>query len=215
MLQNIDSYQSEALKFASIAKGIRKNIFEHETLQFSGHFPPNCQSNYIPYNLKLLIAMILFGPTAQSEASINSQVCSTVAQLILFNVKKTPFCNQKQSRHSLDREPPLSIFIGLNIHSQARSKKMIDLFNELGISISYDRVLQLENSMANSMCQRFQADKIVCPSHLCKGIFVVGALDNVDHNPSSTTAQSSFHGTGISIIQFPTQDNTGNKCLKS
>ena len=92
---------------------------------------------------------------------------------------------------------------------------MIDLFNELGISISYDRVLQLENSMANFMCQRFQADKIVCPSHLRKGIFVAGALDNVDHNPSSTTAQSSFHGTGISTIQFPTQDNTGNKCLKS
>ena len=37
--------------------------------------------------------------------------------------------------------------------------------------------------MANSMCQRFQADKIVCPSHLRKGIFVVGVFDNVDHNP--------------------------------
>ena len=30
--------------------------------------------------------------------------------------------------------------------------------------------------MANSMCQRFQADKIVCPSHLCKGIFVAGVF---------------------------------------
>jgi len=33
----------------------------------------------------------------------------------------------------------------------------------------------------------------------------VGALDNVDHNPSSTTSVSSFHGTGISIFQFPTE----------
>ena len=63
--------------------------------------------------------------------------------------------------------------------------------------------------MALSMCQRFQADNVVCPSHLRKGIFVAGALDNIDHNPSSTTAQSSFHGTGISIIQFPTKDNMG------
>ena len=28
--------------------------------------------------------------------------------------------------------------------------------------------------------------------------FTVGALDNLDHNPSSTTARDSFHGMGIS-----------------
>ena len=36
-----------------------------------------------------------------------------------------------------------------------------------------------------------------------------GALDNLDHNPSSTTAQGSFHGTGISVFQFPTETNHG------
>ena len=29
---------------------------------------------------------------------------------------------------------------------------------------------------------------------------MVGALDNFDHNLSSTPAQSSFHGTGMSIL---------------
>ena len=57
MSQNIDSYESKALKFSSIAKGIRKKIFEHEAFQFSGHFPPNCQSNCRPYKLNLLVAM--------------------------------------------------------------------------------------------------------------------------------------------------------------
>ena len=40
-------------------------------------------------------------------------------------------------------------------------------------------------------------------------LFTVGALDNLDHNPSSTTSQSSFHGTGISLFQFPTRSNPG------
>ena len=31
----------------------------------------------------------------------------------------------------------------------------------------------------------------------------------MDHNTSATTAMSSFHGTGISIFQFPTEDNPG------
>ena len=90
-----------------------------------------------------------------------------------------------------------------------RSKKLIDQLNELCISISYSGVLQLENTMAHSMCQQFQVDNIVYPSHLRKGLFISGALDNVDHNPSSTTAQSAFHGTAISLVQFSTKDNIG------
>ncbi len=34
-------------------------------------------------------------------------------------------------------------------------------------------------------------------------LFTVGALDNSDHNPNSTTAVKSFYGTGISLFQFP------------
>ena len=36
-----------------------------------------------------------------------------------------------------------------------------------------------------------------------KGLFVVGAIDNINHNSTSTFSLSSFHGTGISNIQFP------------
>ncbi len=48
------------------------------------------------------------------------------------------------------------------------------------------------------------------PSQLRHGLFTVGALDNLDHNPSSTTAKDSFHGTGINLFQFPTKLNTGS-----
>ena len=110
------------------------------------------------------------------------------------------------TRHSLDREPPLPIYIGLNIHSLVRSKKLIEQLSNLGISITYDRVLQLEENRALSMCRQYQLNNVVCPSHLQKGHFIAGAMDNVDHNPSSTTADSSFHGTGISIVEYPSED---------
>ena len=54
---------------------------------------------------------------------------------------------------------------------------------------------------------------IVCPSSLRKGFVTVGGVDNLDHNPSSTTAQSSFLGTAISIAQFPTPDSVGDSRL--
>ena len=62
--------------------------------------------------------------------------------------------------------------------------------------------------MVLSLCGQYQANDVVCPTHWRKGLFTVGAMDNIDHNASSTTADSSFHGTGISIIQFPTASNT-------
>ena len=40
-------------------------------------------------------------------------------------------------------------------------------------------------------------------------MFTVGTLDNYDHDPSSTTAHESFHGTSISIFHFPNEAKLG------
>ncbi len=204
--------KSDVVQLASVAKYIRNEMFQEESkFKFDGHFPSNCQKDSVPYSLKLLVSMILNGPSLKNdEINIDSQNSLTISQLILFNSKKNEDSfKKKYTRHSLDREPPLPVYISLNIHSIVCSKKLIDQLNSFGITISYDRVLQLENDMALSMCKQYQANNVVCPSHLRKGAITVGAMDNLDHDPSSSTAHSSFHGTGISVIQFPTADNAG------
>ena len=78
---------------------------------------------------------------------------------------------------------------------------VIEELQYLGISISYNRLMQIEKDIAHSVCSQYQANDVVCPFQLRKGLFVVvGAVDNIDHDPSPTTSRSSFHGTGISII---------------
>ena len=69
MLQSTsaDSDQSEALQIAGVAAGICTEIFKSEEFKFSGHFPSNSECDSIPYNLKLLICMILYGPTPKSK----------------------------------------------------------------------------------------------------------------------------------------------------
>ena len=86
---------------------------------------------------------------------------------------------------------------------------MLTRLYELGISASYERTLELEDGMTTALCNCFVAEDSVCPAQLREGIFTVGALDNIDHNLSSTTAQGSFHGTSISLFQFPTVANPG------
>jgi len=95
------------------------------------------------------------------------------------------------------------------VHALTRSKSLIQQLYQLGISISYDRIVQIEEWIASSACERFAEDGVVAPTCLRKGLFTVGVLDNLDHNPSSTTSVTSFHGTAISLLQLPSEDKPG------
>ena len=114
-------------------------------------------------------------------------------------MKKKSSDSAVKTRHILDREPPLPIYVGLSIHHMTRSKKLIQQLYQIGVCVSYDRVLELEDWIASSVCERFEEDGVVTPACLRKRLFTVGALDNLDHNPSSTTAVDAFHGTAISL----------------
>ena len=200
-------YRSEALLFSKVAKICRNELFQEENAFFDGSFPEDCQQKLLPLT-KLLISMILYGPDLKGEIS-ESQACNTTSQLLLHNAKKQKGASKSSGRHKYQREPPVPLYIGLNLHTQTRSKKVIDNLEKLGLSVSYDRILQLEHLLAKNVCEQFKLEGIVCPHNLRKGLFTIGALDNIDHNPSSISAQGSLHGMAISIIQNPTRENSG------
>ena len=68
-------------------------------------------------------------------------------------------------------------------------------------------VLEISSQMGEALVERYLEEGLVCPSVLRKGLLTTGAIDNMDHNPSSTTAKSSFNGTSISIFQRPINSN--------
>jgi hypothetical protein len=141
---------------------------------------------------------------------MDSQASLTISQTILFNFK-TSTSSATKYRHFSGREPPLPLFIGIKIHTEMRSKKIINQLHDLGLSVSYTRVLQLESWLATAVCENFQEKGVVVPTQMKRGLFTASALDNLDHNPSSTTASGSFHGTGISMFQFLISSNLGEK----
>lgn len=202
---------SEDVKIlAKAATIIRKDMFANKGFSFSGSFPLDCQKESIPSSLTSLVSMIVNGVNIQDQGKAECQACLTVCETIVFNTKKRT-CETKTglTRHSLARAPPLPLYVGLKIHSLTRSKTLVEKMYQMGISVSYDRIMEIEDWLATSLSERFKEDGCVSPASLRSGIFSVGALDNLDHNPSSTTSVSSFHGTGISIFQFPTESKPG------
>ena len=47
----------------------------------------------------------------------------------------------------------------------------------------------------------YLANGLVYPVDLKKNVFITASIDNLYHNPSSATAESSFHGTTTSVFQ--------------
>ena len=211
--EEIQRTEKDALAMVQMAKQIRKDIFDKPRYTFEGSFTPQCQSTSIPRSLINLVSLLLNGTDIEDQDAQESQSCLSIAQLICFNAKKkahkTQDLDPKCRRTNRSREMPLPLYLGIKLHTQSRNKILIEQLHSLGLSVNYKRVLQIEQNLARSVAERYHTDGIVCPMNLRKGLYTVGAIDNLDHNPSSQTAKGSFHGTGISIFQVATETNQG------
>ena len=157
--------------------------------------------------MKYCFRQLLAGPKSSPEQE-NSRKILSVSQLAMLNMTSLSA--------NLYCEPQLGLFLALKLHSQTRSKKLVELLYTYALSVSYKKVLDIESRFAQAIARHARNNaEIVCPTNLHQGIFTVAALDNLDPNPTSRTASSSFHGTGISIFQFPSSytPGLGQECL--
>ncbi len=150
--------------------------------------------------------MILVGANIKHQTQLvnttTTQSALAISQLIVFNSVKQAWNvdSSNPARHSRSQETPLPLFLSFKIHAVTRSRCLVDILFNLGLCVSYDRLLRLKSDIANGVWQRFRVEDVVCPPKLHHGLFTTGAVDNIDYNPSSATAKDSFHGTGISLI---------------
>ena len=208
-------HDSDAMCLMRAANIVRRDILDHKYC-FQGSFEPDFQSKSIPESLNALVRMILEGSSIKNQASGrgSSQAALTIAQLIKFNCVKSRRQNSSFLRHQNSMETPLPLYIGAMIHTRTRKKGLVDRLFDLGISVSYDRVLNVSADLGNLLSNQFEATGIVCPASLRKNVFTTMAVDNIDHNPSSATAADSFHGTAISVVQHPSTVGEGTELEK-
>ena len=146
-----------------------------ETYTFSGSFNETSQQDSVPPVLRALIDMVLYGPSIQTQMDgHSSQAASTIAQLIKFNghrtyKKGTTTKNPEQAtRHSTMCETlaPALLYIDMMLNAETRNRGLIDKLFNMGISISYDRVLWFSAELGNQACQLYHKEGVVCPPTL-------------------------------------------------
>ncbi len=143
------------------------------------------------------VKVLLQGPQVNIESSGSSdtdatmhqrsKIASGICQLIIYNsiqhssIAKTT----TQIRHSRDRETPLPLYIGIKMHSNARLKHLVDTFHQLGLSVWYDRIREVNVAVAISVYKRIENDGVVLPSNMRSGVFTSGDMDHLDHHRTS------------------------------
>ena len=114
-------------------------------------------------------------------------------------------------RQLKERGTPFLLFLGMSVYAKTRKNVLAELLYDHGLSVSYDGVLEISAQLGDATVRRYQEEGVVCPPILRKRLFTTVAMDNIDHNPTATTATTSFQGTSISLFQYPTSDNKGEK----
>ena len=205
------TYDDEAFVLSEAAKLLRRDILSNPSMDFNGSFIEDCQKKFVPASVKSFVDAVIQGNRINESSLGLEQATLTISQLMIQNsiIRIRQDQETTKNRRSTCRESPIGIYLGSMVHAKTRKRAVVEKLYDIGLSISYDRVMDLSTKMGNRVLEHFEENQLVCPPILKRNLFTSAALDNIDHDPSSTTAEDSFHGTGISLFQHHTSEQSG------
>ena len=134
-----------------IVLAIRKEVFKQKN-NFTNDLNFNKQNESIPKRL-LFLKNRLIDDFNRDVVNV-SQEHLTAAQIIFFNATQR---TKAKGDHTLVRrlkkcqETRLLVYNTLKIYSTCRSRNIIDDFSNIGICISYDRILELTQNVYENL----------------------------------------------------------------
>ena len=108
---------------------------------------------------------------------------------------------------------PLSVGLPLHLHKETRSEKLINCLYDIGLAISYDKVMKIENGLGNAVFENIESNGVTfIPFTLEIGKPLHFAIDNIDFKNDTANGKSEFHGT--TLVAFQTKSDKKNELLK-
>ena len=139
-----------------------------------------------------------------------SQTALTVAGSMTYNVITiTRIMNLDNRYHDNQKKHQLIFMLDSKLYSIVRSRTVIDCLFQLGICISYKKILSITKSLYETLYTTFGHYKIFLPTNLKKGCFTVSKKDNIDKNSTANLVQSHLHGRDTVLFQLIDHKNQG------
>ena len=192
---------------------IRSDIMKQDN-KFTGSFNNSSQIQSVPKTLLALTSALVDGE--MTSCNQPSQEALSVAQIVVSHTRrpakrKAKLKKPTRRRHNQKQETPLLQYVGLKIFYTSRSRQLIEDMYHVGLSVSYDRVLELIKMFYEELRRAYIEHGCFFPRILRKYLFTVWLKDNIDVNPKANFNKSSYHGTSSSVVQFRHTKDDGEK----
>ena len=148
------------------AKIIRHHLFSSDQV-FHGDLSQQKQTASLPKKLIHLVSLVLEGTSQHQQVLRNAHaIAVNLSQLIRYNAVKTKRkLGDSHFRHSKANEPPLPIKTGLMIHSQTRKKSVVNDLEAAGLSVTYNRIQEIQDSIGQQLCEKYERKRLFIPIH--------------------------------------------------
>ena len=99
-------------------------------------------------------------------------------------------------------ETPFPVWLGILVHKETRNKKIIEYLSDLELSISYEKVMKIENGLVNMIVEnRSSSEGVYIPHNLTQNSSFHFAIDNIDFEDDTANGKGEFHRTTTTIFQ--------------
>ena len=112
-------------------------------------------------------------------------------------------------RHNKAREMPFPLYMGLELHTNAKLKQMIPTFEKLGLCVSYQREREVNKAFPMGVSEWIKKEGLVVPMNMIKNVFTTTDLDNINQHKRSNLSKDEFHGALITVTNHLSRENLG------
>lgn len=92
------------------------------------------------------------------------------------------------------------------MHHSTKSKKLIDVIHDLGLSADYSRILWLKTQLSNTILDEIQSKGAYPPSMMRKGEVIFFAVDYSDFSEDTAYGKETLLTTATALHQRRPQD---------
>ena len=93
------------------------------------------------------------------------------------------------------------------MHGDGRQKKQTDNVREIGLSVSYGRVMEVKYAIARAVYKRHAEDGVDVPTNPRHNVFATHDVNNLDGRNKENFSQIEFHGNALSATNHLSCDN--------
>ena len=99
------------------------------------------------------------------------------------------------------RKTPLHTAIAQSIHDTWKSKKLIQIFNCLGLCISYDDLERVDMCQTQQLINLAGPSRVHVPENIDSSSIIHEAMDNFDHEENTSSGIGGSHDTILVLFQ--------------